>query len=108
MVDRNRRTIAVVKRLAMLALTGSIVASCATVEMKRTGDEIAVTIDQKPFTTFYFSQSVAKPYLMPLRTASGTIVTRRYPVGNDVGGVDPKTASFEPHQRPLYFAHGNV
>src|SRR5690242_9285087 len=76
------------------------------VEVKRAGNQIDVTIGGKPFTTYFFKPQVAKPYLMPLRSAAGTIVTRGYPVGNEVPPGSERDRSFEPHQRPLYFAHG--
>jgi hypothetical protein len=65
-------------------------------------------VDGKPFTTYYFSGATAKPYLMPLRTASGAVVTRGFPIVNDVSAGNPKGSSFEPHQRPLYFGHGDI
>jgi hypothetical protein len=80
----------------------------ASVKLERGQDKIDVTVDGAPFTTYYFSTDVAKPYLMPLRTASGLIVTRGFPIANDVSAGNPKNSSFEPHQRPLYFAHGNI
>ena len=80
----------------------------ASVELKRSGYEIEVLVDGQPFTTYYFDPAIAKPYLMPLRTASGVIVTRGFPVRNDVSKGDPKASSFEPHQRPLYFGHGDI
>ena len=67
-----------------------------------------MAIDEKPFTAYYFSTAVAKPYLMPLRTASGIIISRNFPVVNSVTQADQKSPSFEPHQRPLYFDHGNI
>lgn len=85
--------------------------ACSAAEpaaVKRSGDQIEVTIGGKPFTTYYFSKDVAKPYLMPLRSAAGTIVTRGYPVGNEVPAGSEHDPSFEPHQRPLYFDHGNI
>ena len=85
--------------------------SCAAqqnVDVQRNGNQIEVTIGGKPFTTYYFDQAVAKPYLMPLRSAQGTIVTRGYPVVNEVPSGSQRDPSFEPHQRPLYFAHGNI
>jgi len=85
--------------------------SCAAAEpvvVNRAGDQIDVLIGGKPFTTYYFNPQVAKPYLMPLRSAAGTIVTRGYPVGNEVPAGSQHDPSFEPHQRPLYFSHGNV
>jgi len=80
----------------------------ASVELKRSQNQIEVTVDGKPFTTYYFNAGTAKPYLMPLRAASGEIVTRGFPVLNDASMGNPKASSFEPHQRPLYFAHGNI
>ena len=85
--------------------------SCAAqqnVEVQRKDKQIEVTVGGKPFTTYYFDPAVAKPYLMPLRSAQGTIVTRGYPVGNEVPPGSERDKSFEPHQRPLYFAHGNI
>jgi hypothetical protein len=79
----------------------------ATVELKPAQNQIDVSIDGHPFTTYYFSPEIAKPYLMPLRTASGDIVTRGFPIGNDVSG-QPQARAFEPHQRPLYFGHGDI
>src|SRR3712207_8764319 len=43
-------------------------------------DRVDVAIDGKPFTSFFFGSDVMKPYLHPLRTADGTVVTRRYPM----------------------------
>ncbi len=80
----------------------------ASVKLERSRDRIAVLIDGQPFTTYYLGPQTAKPYLMPLRTASGAIVTRGFPVVNDVSAGDPKGPSFEPHQRPLYFGHGDI
>jgi len=77
-------------------------------DVQRSGNQIDVSIAGKPFTTYYFDPKVAKPYLMPLRSAHGTVVTRGYPVGNEVPPGSQHDPSFEPHQRPLYFAHGNI
>lgn len=82
--------------------------AAATVELKKGPEQIEVLIDGQPFTTYFFHKDVAKPYLMPLRSASGLVVTRGFPVKNDVSMGNPKASSFEPHQRPLYFGHGNV
>ncbi|MCU1274434.1 MAG: transrane prediction [Bryobacterales bacterium] len=78
------------------------------VDVHRNGNQIDVNIGGKPFTTYYFDAAVAKPYLMPLRSARGTVVTRDYPVVNNVPSGSEHDPSFEPHQRPLYFSHGNI
>ena len=80
----------------------------ADVHFKKTGQGIEVVVGGLPFTTYVLDEGVAKPYLMPLRTASGIQITRSFPVANKVTADDQKTRSFEPHQRPLYFGHGNI
>jgi hypothetical protein len=82
--------------------------AAAPVELKRNGAQIDIIISEKQFTTYYFGDAVAKPYLMPLQTASGVVISRSFPVANIVTDEDRKTPSFEPHQRPLYFGHGNI
>jgi hypothetical protein len=74
------------------------------VELTRNGSHIDVRIGGRPFTTYYFDPSVAKPYFFPLRSALGTVVTRGFPMTPDIAGEDQD----EPHQRPLYFAHGDI
>lgn len=69
---------------------------------------IDVVIGGKPFTTYYFAPEEAKPYLQPLRTARGTIVTRGFPIGNYIPPAHRHDRSIEPHQRPMYFAHGDI
>lgn len=93
---------------AVVALTCNAVLAGASVSIKRFPTQIEISIGARPFTTYYLDPAIAKPYLMPLRTASGVVVTRGFPVKNDVSKGDPKASSFEPHQRPLYFGHGNL
>ena len=90
-----------------IAVTASV-ATCQQVTLTPGDGHIDVTLDGKPFTTYYVSPVAQKSYLMPLRTAAGTIVTRGFPVVNDVSGLNPKDNAFEPHQRPLYWGHGNI
>lgn len=78
--------------------------SAAAVELSREGDRIDVVIGGRAFTTYYFSPDNAKPYLFPLRSAQGTIVTRGFPMVSDIPGEDRD----EPHQRAMYFAHGDI
>jgi hypothetical protein len=74
------------------------------VELTRDGSHVDVTVGGNPFTTYYFDPAVAKPYLSPLRSAHGTVVTRRFPMSSDIAGEDRD----EPHQRAMYFAHGDI
>jgi hypothetical protein len=95
-------------RCAISAALCSALLTGASVKLERSPHQIEVTIDGKPFTTYYFDPAIAKPYLMPLRTASGSVVTRDFPVKNDASKGNPKASAFEPHQRPLYFGHGDM
>src|SRR5206468_2521739 len=82
----------------------SAVRSEERVELIRDGNHVDVRIAGRPFTTYYFDPAVAKPYLSPLRSARGTVVTRGFPMTSDIAGEDHD----EPHQRAMYFAHGDI
>jgi len=94
--------------LACFACLGFPAFGAEAVELKRAGSHIDVLVGGKPFSTYYFDPNVAKAYFQPLRSAQGTIVTRGFPVVNDVPLSEVHDPSFEPHQRPMYFAHGDV
>ncbi|HEV2350622.1 MAG TPA: PmoA family protein [Terriglobia bacterium] len=74
------------------------------VKLVRHGDQIQVIIGGKPFTTYYFGAEAPKPYLHPLRSAQGTIVTRGWPMVKNIPGEDHD----HPHQRAMFFAHGDI
>jgi hypothetical protein len=78
------------------------------VELKRADFSIEVRIGGKLFTTYRFDPEIAKPFFDALRTPQGTVVTRDFPMGNTVPPEHLKDAALEPHQRPMYFGHGNV
>jgi Methane oxygenase PmoA len=105
---RNRGSFSNLTLFAAAILVCCAQLTAASVKLERSPDKINVIVDGQPFTTYYFSPVTAKPYLMPLRTASGLVVTRGFPVVNDVSAGNPKGPSFEPHQRPLYFGHGDI
>jgi hypothetical protein len=73
------------------------------VKLTKGDGTIAVEIDGKPFTTFYFGPDAPKPFLHPLRTATGKAVTRMFPMENKEG-----EARDHPHHRGLWFTHGDV
>src|SRR5574337_965187 len=99
--------------LFLLFAGAALAASCVyaadeSVQLQREATHINVVIGGKPFTTYYFDPEVAKPYFMPLRSAQGTIITRGFPIGNTVPPEHQHDRNLEPHQRPMYFGHGNV
>lgn len=76
----------------------------AQVTLTQTPNEIAVAIDGKPFTIFYIGgANLNRPYLHPLRSASGKIVTRSLPAGQLAGETTD-----HPHHAGLFYGHGDV
>jgi len=75
----------------------------AQVRIERSGGLISVAIRGNPFTTLYCGPETTKPYLHPLRSASGKVVTRHYPMETVPGETHD-----HPHHRGLWFSHGDV
>lgn len=66
-------------------------------------DQIDINLDGKPFTTFHSGAAEGKPYLAPLRSASGKIITRRFPMENIAGESRDHL-----HHRGLWFSYDDV
>jgi hypothetical protein len=99
-----RRTLPSLVLLPLAVGLSAVRPASEAVELTRNANRVDVQIGGRPFTSYYFDPSVAKPYFFPLRSANGTIVTRGFPITSDIGGEDHD----EPHQRPMYFAHGDI
>lgn len=78
-------------------------AACLSAQVRFRPDQIAVEIDGKPFTTFHYGSDANKPFLAPLRSASGKIVTRRFPMENV-----PGESRDHLHHRGLWFSYDDV
>jgi hypothetical protein len=78
-------------------------AAPAGVVLTRVGDTVHIEIDGKPFSDFYFGPGAPKPYLHLLRSASGKIVTRRFPMEK----VEGETTT-DPHHRGVWLAYESV
>jgi Methane oxygenase PmoA len=90
--------------VAVGALRPSAGGATEPVELRRDGSHVEVLIGGRLFTTYYFDAAVAKAYFFPLRSAQGAVVTRGFPMTSDIAGEDRD----EPHQRAMYFAHGDI
>jgi len=89
-----------------LAPIFALIAATAIAQIKVTSEptRVHVEIAGKPYTDFFFKgDEVTKPYLWPLSAASGTMITRHFPMETVAG--EPTD---HPHQRGLWFAHENV
>jgi len=88
----------------VISPSATITAGSLPVKLARHGDQVAVEVGGKPFTTFYFGPQSPKPYLHPLRSAEGTIITRGYPMVKDI----PGESHDHPHHRGMFFTHGDI
>jgi hypothetical protein len=87
-----------------LVILAFAAASCfAQVKITADSGRISVEMDGKPYGALYIGPSVQKPYFYPLRTASGRIITRMFPMENP-----PGESHDHRHHRGLWFTHGDV
>ncbi len=94
-------------RPALLLLALAAAPSFGQVKITPGKEKIAVSIGGKPFTDFYVAGAeIMKPYLWPLRAASGSYITRMWPM-EDVA-EEAATQQDHRHQRGLWFAHDDV
>jgi len=89
--------------LASLFLS-SAVCVVAQVDIKAVGDDhVSISIGGKPFSDFYIGSEYQKPFLAPLRTASGLVVTRKWPMEQ----VESDSHD-HPHHKGLWIGYGDV
>jgi hypothetical protein len=74
------------------------------VTAEKTPQGVAIKVDGQPFTE-YLVKSGSKPVLWPLFGPTGKRLTRNWPLEQGVAG---ETDRDHPHQRSLWFTHGNV
>lgn len=91
---------------ALVALTSGVFAQKTqpvTVLKSTSENKVDVSIGGKLFTSFLYPDTLEKPVLYPLHTASGTIVTRSFPLDSREG--DPTD---HPHHIGLWFNFENL
>jgi hypothetical protein len=79
---------------------GLVAGARAQVVLTRSGDSVHIEMAGKPFSDFYFGTDAPKPYLHPLRSASGKIVTRRFPMEK----VEGETTT-DVHHRSVWLSY---
>jgi hypothetical protein len=92
---------------AILVVLGLVLPLRAAGHVEVTVNEAAkrvdITIDGRPFTSYIWTETVKKPVLYPIRDASGTLVTRGWPIAPRAGErVD------HPHHVGLWLNYENV
>lgn len=91
------------RSLPILLALPVVLPLAAQVKLTQEPDRIRVEIDGKPFGALFFGSEAPKPYLHPMRSASGKIVTRLYPM--ELADGEKRD---HPHHRGLWFTHGDV
>lgn len=79
-------------------------AACLPAQVRYNESDHTVSIDGKPFATFHAGADANKPFLAPLRSASGKIVTRGFPMQKDIPGESKDHL----HHRGLWFTYDDV
>ena len=80
-----------------------IAGAAAEITVHRVGDKIDIELDSRPFTSFHFGSNWPKPFLHPLRSPSGVVVTRGFPVEE----IEGESRDHRWH-RGLFFGHGDI
>ncbi|HCC58996.1 MAG TPA: hypothetical protein DEQ47_17385 [Solibacterales bacterium] len=90
------------KQLLFLIALAALPAG-AQVKITPDAGRVAIRIDGKPFADFFLAPGGNKPYVYPLRTPAGVVVTRHFPMESFPGETHD-----HPHHRGMFFAHGDV
>ncbi len=92
------------KNATGLVVLVTLISLCCTaqpVAFSQEAGKIQVFIEGKPFGALYCAREQDKPFFFPLRTSTGIVVTRGWPVE-----PAPGDSTDHPHQRGLWWAHG--
>ena len=93
-------SVAVIAVAAAVSLNAS---SGVEVKVNDAAKRVDVTIDGQPFTSYIWPATLKKPVLYPIRSATGALVTRGFP-------LDPRKGERvdHPHHVGLWLNHGDV
>ena len=78
-------------------------AAALTAQVHFRAEDVAISVDGKPFAVFQYGVEANKPFLSPLRSASGKTVTRLFPMQ-----VVPGESRDHLHHRGLWFSYDDV
>jgi hypothetical protein len=80
------------------------------VAVNQAAHRVDVRVGGQPFTSYRWEPALAKPVLYPLRTASGHVLTRGFPLDVPPLGLPPgaEESKDHPHHIGLWFNYGDV
>ncbi len=89
--------------VSSLCASPSTTGKGVTIVPNEASRRVDVLVDGQPFTSYVWPETLRVPVLFPLRTASGTAITRGFPLEPRAGErVD------HPHHAGMWFNYGNV
>lgn len=91
-------------RLTVLLLAGySLSAADHSFSFERAEGRVEIKLDGKTWTAFHHESKWDKPFLYPIRTASGRVISRGYP-------VEPRAGEEQDHpwHRGIWYGHGDI
>lgn len=95
------------KRLVMVGLlmlaSASGAAAQGRISFKQGTQKVDITIDGQPYATFHYEDKWLKPFLHTVRAATGTVVTRNYPMEKIAG----ESADHFWHHG-IWYGHGDI
>ena len=73
------------------------------VKFEQLPDRVDVKLDGKPLTAFHYDAKWDKPFLYPIRTVSGRLISRGWP-------VEPRAGEEQDHawHRGIWWGHGDI
>ena len=89
--------------LALLSALGPVRAAQVQLIEQKDKQQVDVLVDGQPFTSYVFWNDQKKPLLSPLRTSTGKIFTRGFPLEKVAG-----ERTDHPHHISSWFNYGNV
>jgi hypothetical protein len=90
-------------RSCALLLASAVLAEAAAFQLTAGADRIEVTLDGRPVTAFHYAEKWDKPFLWPIRTLGGAVISRGWPIEPRAG----ETADHAWH-RGFWWGHGDI
>ncbi|MGH9720603.1 MAG: DUF6807 family protein, partial [Bryobacteraceae bacterium] len=90
-------------RAMLVGVLAAAVAWSADITFRQETGRVEIRIGAQPFSNFYYGPDRMKPFLHPLRSVSGAVVTRSFPVEKIAGeSID------HVWHHGLWYAHGDI
>jgi hypothetical protein len=89
--------------ILVLSVTVMAAAESEGFTFEQAGERVEVKLNGKPLTAFHYASKWDKPFLFPIRTVSGRVLSRGWP-------VEPRKGEEQDHpwHRGIWYGHGDI